>query len=178
MTENDLNERVDDLDIGETTPDTVEDDLHLWNLTMIDDWSDYDRTPENMHVKAAEVVGDPGDQKLRLTLGADVKKRELPEDVEEPLWKRDPVVQETDSATTESSWIRRNVGSILTAGSITLLSVYLTQQFFELSNVSMNGEPVTAPSATALLAVAGGVVLFAAFLVWAAQVMPRPGGRY
>ena len=70
---------LQDAEIGETVSHEINTEHSLWGHADIDSWVGFDRDVDNVSVEDATIVGEQGDEEIKVRLSADVTKREPPD---------------------------------------------------------------------------------------------------
>jgi hypothetical protein len=164
-------------DVGETVTVTREKTLHSINFDP-DVYYGGDRVGESDVVDARLVENEYGNHDIVVTFEGDLTKT-LPrrwDQCEEPRTEREE--QREQKRQWRKKWSRRLSLAIGTVISI-VVATFVTHRV--MSRVA--GEPpyeeITAPGLGEVAGMAGGLLLFALFTMWAIQRLPRgAGGRY
>lgn len=155
------NEPADPLknaDVGETVTLRKSKTLHTINYTP-EEYFGSDRFAGNIEIVDIEIVeGDYDDKDIRVTWESDVTKR-LPRRWD---YHAEPVTEEEHRQARRQKWMRRAgkaAAVFVPAGIATALSVELTGRIAE--QMTINGEPMAAPSPAATVGVVGVIMLLA-----------------
>jgi hypothetical protein len=151
------------VDAGETVSFETTAEVSVWNIAP-DELFGIDREHGDREVLDAEVVGDAGDETIRVTYEAQLEKKPKP-----AIRKRSQREQRQDLP-----WHKRNahriIGAALGGGLALGVGTALTNLF---GDMTINGEPFGEPSLIEILAPVAVLFLLVWLIGYAAVVGPR-----
>lgn len=161
-------------DIGETRTIESENEFSLWDSRAVGPFLGFDREAADVEVKSAEIVGEEGNERVRITYSGDVTK------TLRPHWRQELEREPREPRDTPTAGLptAQRVASFLIAAAVSVgVAMFVTQSLFG----RMAGETIEisarAPTVFDLAPAVAAIIVLGMLIVLALPYAPGMAGR-